>query len=138
MIWATAELTKSQVRTRATLFQKRQSFHKPAPQGNLAQQIMLRHLKNIYKNNPRGFLVCIPQTRWHRLPIICIMTPVRWVHPPNGSASTTPKRFHYQIWIVVGRHRGPKPDLLARVDLLVDEGNALRLTDLKTARSHWS
>lgn len=30
------------------------------------------------------------------------------------------------------------PDLLARVDLLVDEGDALVLTDLKTARSRWS
>ena len=30
------------------------------------------------------------------------------------------------------------PDLLARVDLLVDDGDALTLTDLKTARSRWS
>lgn len=30
------------------------------------------------------------------------------------------------------------PDLLARVDLLVDEGDALVLTDLKTSRSRWS
>jgi putative RecB family exonuclease len=30
------------------------------------------------------------------------------------------------------------PDLLARVDLLVDGGDALTLTDLKTARSRWS
>jgi CRISPR/Cas system-associated exonuclease Cas4 (RecB family) len=30
------------------------------------------------------------------------------------------------------------PDLLARVDLLVDDRDALRLTDLKTARSRWS
>ncbi len=30
------------------------------------------------------------------------------------------------------------PDLLARVDLLVDEGDSLVLTDLKTARSRWS
>jgi len=30
------------------------------------------------------------------------------------------------------------PDLLARVDLLVDDGDALILTDLKTARSRWS
>ena len=30
------------------------------------------------------------------------------------------------------------PDLLARVDLIVDEGDALVVTDLKTARSRWS
>ena len=30
------------------------------------------------------------------------------------------------------------PDLLARVDLLVDAGDALVVTDLKTARSRWS
>jgi CRISPR/Cas system-associated exonuclease Cas4 (RecB family) len=30
------------------------------------------------------------------------------------------------------------PDLLARVDLLVDTGDALVVTDLKTARSRWS
>jgi putative RecB family exonuclease len=30
------------------------------------------------------------------------------------------------------------PDLLARIDLLVDEGDSLVLTDLKTARSRWS
>ncbi len=30
------------------------------------------------------------------------------------------------------------PDLLARVDLLVDDGDSLVLTDLKTARSRWS
>jgi putative RecB family exonuclease len=30
------------------------------------------------------------------------------------------------------------PDLLARVDLIVDEGDAVVLTDLKTARSAWS
>ena len=30
------------------------------------------------------------------------------------------------------------PDLLACVDLLVDEGDGLKLTDLKTARSRWS
>jgi putative RecB family exonuclease len=30
------------------------------------------------------------------------------------------------------------PDLLARVDLLVDDGDALVLTDLKTARTRWS
>ena len=30
------------------------------------------------------------------------------------------------------------PDLLTRVDLLVDEGDRLVLTDLKTARSRWS
>jgi len=30
------------------------------------------------------------------------------------------------------------PDLLARVDLLVDHGDALVVTDLKTARSGWS
>ena len=30
------------------------------------------------------------------------------------------------------------PDLLARVDLLVDDGDGLILTDLKTARSRWS
>ena len=30
------------------------------------------------------------------------------------------------------------PDLLARVDLLVDDGEGLMLTDLKTARSRWS
>jgi RecB family exonuclease len=30
------------------------------------------------------------------------------------------------------------PDLLARVDLVVDEDNCLRLTDFKTARSSWT
>jgi hypothetical protein len=30
------------------------------------------------------------------------------------------------------------PDLLARVDLVIDEGNALSLTDFKTARAVWS
>jgi CRISPR/Cas system-associated exonuclease Cas4 (RecB family) len=30
------------------------------------------------------------------------------------------------------------PDLLARIDLLVDEGDALVVTDLKTARARWS
>ena len=30
------------------------------------------------------------------------------------------------------------PDLLARIDLLVDDGDSLILTDLKTARSRWS
>jgi hypothetical protein len=30
------------------------------------------------------------------------------------------------------------PDLLARVDLLVDEGDALTLVDVKTARSKWT
>jgi CRISPR/Cas system-associated exonuclease Cas4 (RecB family) len=30
------------------------------------------------------------------------------------------------------------PDLLARVDLLVDDGDGLVITDLKTARSRWS
>ncbi len=30
------------------------------------------------------------------------------------------------------------PDLLARIDLLVDEGDALTITDLKMARSRWS
>ena len=30
------------------------------------------------------------------------------------------------------------PDLLARVDLLVDDGEALTVLDLKTARSRWS
>jgi CRISPR/Cas system-associated exonuclease Cas4 (RecB family) len=38
--------------------------------------------------------------------------------------------------------RGPiadgMPDLLARVDLLVDIGSCLRLTDFKTARARWS
>ena len=38
--------------------------------------------------------------------------------------------------------RGPVvpgcPDLLARVDLIVDEGDTLTVTDLKTARSRWS
>jgi len=30
------------------------------------------------------------------------------------------------------------PDLLARIDLLVDDGESLVVTDLKTARSRWS
>lgn len=37
-----------------------------------------------------------------------------------------------------GRIMEECPELLARVDLLVDEGNELLVTDLKTAKSRWS
>ena len=63
--------------------------------------------------------------------------PTATLRPPaNGQGRTTDQQ---QRRTATGSPaNGREADLLARIDLLVDDGDSLILTDLKTARSRWS